>query len=321
MPAHWRWAVIRRRQEWFKLAEREGVHYTCLFYGISRKTYYKWWNRYLASGGDPASLQDRSRRPKTHPQAASPKVVQAVIRLRKRYGYGPRRLQFYLREDEKITLSVCGVYKILNRAGLIQRYHRKRKKYQSYAPYIRFPGQKVQVDVKYVPWAKGQKRSQRLYQYSAKDLFTKIRFLRCYEELSAANTVDFLERCLRFFPFPIRCLQTDNGIEFTHVFLETDREHPVDTLCRRQKIKHALIPVATPRYNGQVERGHRTDMEEFYRRSSYSSLKSLAPQIQRYTAYYNHYRPHMAIQMLTPLQKLRSVKGYEHAQLNYRCYP
>lgn len=175
--------------------------------------------------------------------------------------------------------------------------------------------------MKYVPWSKGQKRSQRLYQYSAKDLFTKIRLIQCYDELSAANTVDFLKRSLKFFPFRVRCFQTDNGMEFTWVFLDTPKEHPVDALCRVQGIKHALIPVATPRYNGQVERGHRTDMEEFYRRSSYLDLKSLAPKIKRYTAYYNHHRPHMAINMLTPLQKLRSVKGYETAQLNYRCYP
>jgi transposase InsO family protein len=320
MPAHWRWAVIRRRQEWFRVARGKGVAAACRAFGISRKTYYKWWTRYQAAHGDPASLQDQSRRPKTHPQTAPPKVVQAVIRLRKRYGYGPRRLQFYLREDEKITFSVCGIYKILNRAGLIVRYARKRKKYQTYAPYIRFPGQKVQVDVKYVPWSKGQKRTQRLYQYSAKDLFTKLRFIRCYDELSAKATVDFLKRALRFFPFPVRCLQTDNGVEFTYVLAGTDLEHPMDTLCREHKIRHALIPVACPRYNGQVERSHRTDMEELYRRSSYTSLQELAPQIERYAAYYNHHRPHMALNMLTPLQKLRSVKGYENARLNYRCH-
>ncbi len=321
MPAHWRWAVIRRRQEWFRYAEGKGVAAACRAFGISRKTYYKWFKRYQDAHSNAAALQDRSRRPKTHPKTAPPEVVKKVIALRKKTDYGPRRLQFFLERDEKLSISVFGVYKILNRASLIKRYARKRKKYQSYAAYIHFPGQKVQVDVKYVPWSKGQKRSERLYQYSAKDLFTKSRFILCYPELSAQNSVDFLERARRFFPFPIRCVQTDNGIEFTYVFLDTDREHPLDTLCRQHGIKHTLIPVATPRYNGQVERGHRTDMEEFYRRSSYTNLKSLAPKIKRYTAYYNHHRPHMAIHMLTPLQKLRSVKGYENAQLNYRCYP
>ena len=318
MPAHWRWAVIRRRQEWFRLAEREGVHYTCCYYGISRKTYYKWWKRYLASGRDPGSLQDRSRRPKSHPKAAPPEVVKKVIALRKRYGYGPRRLQFYLQRDEKIHASVCGIYKILNRAGLIVRYSRKRRKYQAYAPYLHHPGQKVQIDVKYVPRRPG---APQLFQYQAKDLFTKLRFFRVYDELSAHHTVDFVKRCLGFFRFPIRCLQSDDGAEFTYLFYDHAREHPLDQLCRAQKIRHTLIPVATPRYNGQVERANRTDMEEFYRRSSFKDLPDLAAKLRRYLGYYNEHRPHMAIDRLTPLQKLRSQTPYKNAQLTYGCYP
>lgn len=318
MPTHMLWAVVRRRQEWFRLAERRGVHYTSLYFGISRKTYYKWWNRYKAGGCDPASLQDRSRRPKTHPKTSSPEMVNTVLRLRRHTSYGPRRLQFFLKRDHGLTLSVCGIYKILDRAGLITRYARKRKRYQSYAAYIHFPGQKVQIDVKHVPRRQGLPK---LYQYQAKDLFSKIRFFRTYDELSAQNTVDFVRRCRRFFPFPIRCFQTDHGIEFTYQFLDTPKEHPLDTFCRQHGIRHALIPVATPRYNGQVERGNRTDMEEFYRRATWSSLLDLRNKQYRYLLYYNHHRPHMAIDMLTPIQKLRSITGFKNASLNFRCYP
>lgn len=318
MSPHVTWSDIRRRQEWFRMAESKGVTLACRCFGISRKTYYKWWNRYKASGFDPKALQDRSRRPKTSPKTPPEKVVKTVIRFRRHTGYGPRRAQFFLARDFGIRLSVCGVYKIMNRAGLIKRYARKKKRYQSYAPYIRFPGQKVQVDVKYVPRKPGQPQ---FYQYQAKDLFTKLRFFRVYDEKTAQNSVDFASRCLRFFPFPIRCFQTDHGVEFTYVFRDSSREHPLDAFCRARGIDHALIPVATPRYNGQVERANRTDMEEFYRRADWNGLLSLRAKQLRYLAYYNHHRPHMAIDMLTPLQKLRSSKGFESAFLNFRCYP
>jgi transposase InsO family protein len=318
MPPHVIWSIIRRRQEWFRLAESKGVAFACRSYGISRKTYYKWWKRYQASGGDPKALQDRSRRPKTSPKTPAEAVVKAVLRLRRHTGYGPRRLQFFLKRDHGLSLSVCGIYKTLNRAGLIVRYARKKKRYQSYALYITFPGQKVQIDVKYVPRKPGQPQ---FYHYQAKDLFTKLRFFRTYDELSAQNTVDFVRRCLQFFPFKILCFQTDHGIEFTYVFLDAHREHPLDTFCRAHAIRHALIPVATPRYNGQVERANRTDMEEFYRRASWTSLADLRAKQGLYLRYYNHYRPHMAINMLTPLQKLRSLPSFRNAKLNYRCYP
>jgi transposase InsO family protein len=312
------WAVIRRRQEWFRMGSTRGVSYACRYYGISRKTYYKWWNRYKDSSFSSKSLQDRSRKPKTNPKTPPEKVVKTVIRFRRHTDYGPRRSQFFLARDFGIHLSVCGIYKIIRRAGLIKRYARKRKRYQSYASYIRFPGQKIQMDVKYVPRKPGQPQ---FYQYQAKDLFTKLRFFRVYDELSAQNSADFASRCLTFFPFPIRCFQTDHGIEFTYIFLHSKREHPLDAFCRSHNIHHSLIPVATPRYNGQVERANRTDMEEFYRRADWNGLSSLRQKQLRYLAYYNHHRPHMSLDMLTPLQKLRSLNGFENSSLNYRCYP
>lgn len=320
MPQHMLWAIIRRRQEWFRLAQNKGVSYACQYFGISRKTYYKWWNRFQQAKENPKSLKDRSRRPHHHPKTASKKVVKQVIKLRKRTDYGPVRLQFFLAKDG-LRISTCGIYKILNRKGLIKRYARKKKKYASYAAYIHFPGQKVQIDVKYVPWQPGQPHTNRLYQYTAQDLFTKLRFLKSYDELSAQNTLDFANRCLRFFPFKIKCIQTDHGIEFSYEFLNTPLIHPLDEFCRKNKIRHKLIPVATPRYNGQVERSHRTDMEEFYRRTSFKDLSDLSLKIYRYQRYFNEHRPHMGIKMLTPLQKLASVKGFENIHLDYeRCY-
>jgi transposase InsO family protein len=316
MPAHIIWSIIRRRQEWFRMGKRKGVKHSCLYFGISRKTYYKWWNRYQRSGYAPQSLQDRSRRPKTHPKGATQTMVNLVIQLRKQTGFGARRLIFYLKRDSGVSLSICGAHKILKRAGLIKTYIRRKKKYQSYAQYIYYSGQKVQVDVKYVPKRIGNRR---VYQYSAIDLYTKLRFLRIYDELSAANTVDFIKRMLKFFPFKVKRIQTDHGIEFTYSFLDTPKLHPLDQFCLERNIIHCLSPVATPRYNGQVERSHRTDMEEFYRRAAFKDLTELTQKFLLYLRYYNHSRPHMSINMLTPFQKLKSVLPNLH-NLNYRCY-
>jgi transposase InsO family protein len=318
MPAHVIWSLIRRRQEWFELGKRKGVKYSCSYYGISRKTYYKWWNRYQRSGFNPKSLQDRSRRPKMHPKTASKKVVERVIELRKQTGFGARRLVFYLKRDHGIKISVCGVHKILKRAGLIKIVVRKKKRYQSYAQYIRYPGHKIQMDVKYVPKRVGPLRRKE-YQFSAIDLYTKLRFLRIYDEKSAYNAVDFTQRMLNFFPFPVKRIQTDHGIEFTYSFLDTPKLHPLTQLCRQKEIVHCLSPVATPRYNGQVERSHRTDMEEFYRRASFKDHQELSQKFFRYLRYYNESRPHMSLDMLTPLQKLKSFKNL-NPNLNYRCY-
>jgi transposase InsO family protein len=318
MPKHWNWAVLRRREEWFKFAGRHGVTHACKYFGISRKTYYKWYKRYQASGNQIQSLQDRSRRPQSHPKTAPKEMVNTVIRLRKQTDYGPRRLQFFLERDFSLKISTWGIYKVIDRAGLIKRTTRKKKRYQSYAQYIRYPGHKIQVDVKYVP-RNSQLGWTKAYQYSAKDLYTKLRFIRIYDELSAQHTVDFTKRAIQFFPFKIKRLQTDHGIEFTYSFLDTPKVHPLDALCHKKKILHTLSPVATPRYNGQVERGHRTDMEEFYRRLYTKDPKERDYKLLKYLRYYNESRPHMSLGMLTPFEKLKSFKK-EPVSLNYECY-
>ena len=62
-------------------------------YGISRKTGYKWVDRYEAAEADASALADRSRRPHRSPVATDPAVMKALIALRRRYPRrGPKKL-------------------------------------------------------------------------------------------------------------------------------------------------------------------------------------------------------------------------------------
>jgi putative transposase len=63
-----------------------GVHSAtelCAQYGISRKTGYKWIDRYHERG--PTGLEAQSRRPLSSPNATAPHVVNALIQLRRRH--------------------------------------------------------------------------------------------------------------------------------------------------------------------------------------------------------------------------------------------
>ena len=131
------WYIIKQRLAWIRLHERGSpVTEVCEHYGISRKTFYKWYfykwyGRYQESGRDFYCLQDHSRRPHSHPRAVSGPVAERVVTLRRKTGYGPRRLAYYLAQ-EGITLSVYGVYRVLQRQGLVRkRRSRPRKKPQS----------------------------------------------------------------------------------------------------------------------------------------------------------------------------------------------
>lgn len=101
-----------------------------------------------------------------------------------------------------------------------KRKPRKNKPYQPAA----YPGQKVQMDVKYVPGycvVNGEK----YYQFTAKDECTRWTYREMYAEHSSVSAKDFLERLVKAAPFPIRMIQTDNGAEFTNALLVTKSRH------------------------------------------------------------------------------------------------
>lgn len=67
------------------------MNWLCADYGISRKTGYKWLERYAAEGA--RGLLDRSRAPKRHGRATSAEIAEAIVEMKRARPYwGPRKL-------------------------------------------------------------------------------------------------------------------------------------------------------------------------------------------------------------------------------------
>ena len=75
---------------------------------------------------------------------------------------------------------------------------RKKKAYKP-KPYeqMTYPGQRVQVDVKVVPRRCIADPELRLFQYTAIDEFTRLRFLAAYPKQSTYSSADFLKRLFK----------------------------------------------------------------------------------------------------------------------------
>lgn len=293
----------------------------CRFYGIPRKTFYHWlgvWKR--DQDNFAKNVVGRKRTPKTMPRLTDAKTVALIVRLRKKSGYGPQRLRLLL-EERDVSLSVSGIAKVLKREGLIRkRRKRHKKKYKKYSAFMTRPGQRVQVDVAYLPHLFG--KSHRQYVYQAIDLYSRVAFSRIYEECTPKNTVDFLKRTLAFLPFPVETFQFDHGTEFTYDLRpDITVMHPVERYLANLNINRAFSPVATPRMNGCVERLHRTWREEVQRWHRWKTPARMHRDNARWLRYYNEQRPHFGIAGLAPLERLRSFKGYESAKPDYsKCY-
>ena len=185
---------------------------------MSRKTVHKWKRRY---DGTVESLKNRSRAPLHSPLKQSDWEIQLAQRYAKKY---PRDLLLGYEKAQKS--GYVRSYGCFKRTASKLRPPEKKKRARQNKPYERaaYPGQKLQVDVKFVPFycvADGQK----YYQFTAKDECTRWTYREMYEEHSTHSAWQFLMNLVRKAPFPIRMIQTDNGTEFTNALLVTKSKH------------------------------------------------------------------------------------------------
>ncbi|MCM1182946.1 MAG: integrase core domain-containing protein [Roseburia sp.] len=85
------------------------------------------------------------------------------------------------------------------------------------------------------------------------------------KERSTYSSAMFADHFVKTFPFPIECIQADNGTEFTNRFTSNKGKPTLfEERLKEYGIRHKLIRPYTPRDNGKVERSHRKDNERFY---------------------------------------------------------
>ena len=193
-------------------------------------------------------------------------------------------LWVHLRRNFGYARTLPALYKLLRREGIMAGPKKKqRRKPKPYQP-ILVPGERIQMDVKYVPkdCLVAGLTGKKLYQYTAIDECTRWRYIAVFDELSTHNSVEFLYQLLERFPFQIGCIQTDNGAEFTSRYTGSRHPSPFEAELKAYGIQHKLVAPATPRHNGKVERSHRSDQERFYNDRKFFSTKYLKEQMSRY---------------------------------------
>jgi len=104
--------LLTPRLAWMMCYRETGnVPAVCRRFSISRKTFYKWLNRYRDTG----CLEDRSRRPHHFPRATPPQNVELLKQAKAETGFGQRRLRMHIYAKYGISLSERTIWKILKR--------------------------------------------------------------------------------------------------------------------------------------------------------------------------------------------------------------
>lgn len=270
----------QQRQRMMEYRKGHTLWETAIRYKTSRKTVAKWWKRW---DGTPESVKDRSRRPHHIARGHSEKELRQIRRALKRHKWRDLLLAYQeLKERYGYSRSYGGFKRV---AARMKGEKKKPKAKRKNKPYERaaYPGQKLQLDVKFVPSA-CVADGQKYYQFTAKDECTRWTYRELYDEHSTHSAHDFLMKLIMKAPFPIRAIQTDNGTEFTNALLVTKSTHLTmfEEALGEMGIEYKRIRIATPRHNGKVERQHRTDGMRFYANLRMYSLEDGRRQLAVY---------------------------------------
>ena len=256
--------TMRFRQAVIEYSNKHGVTKAAIRYHLNRQYIYRWRNRY---DGTLQSLADRSHRPHSHPNQHTAEEIKLILNMRRRNPNAGIVVFWVKLRKRGYTRSISGLYRFLRKRGAMA-VKLPNPKYTP-KPYeqMLYPGQRVQIDVKFVPQSciVGQQEPTQWYQYTFLDEFSRFRYIEAFREHSTYSSAVFLRHVVKKFPFAIECVQTDNGTEFTNRLLPRGSDKPTlfELELQRLGIRHKLIRPYTPRHNGKVERSHRKDNEDF----------------------------------------------------------
>ena len=287
----------------FVMARDRGVYTMselCERYRISRKTGYKWLNRFEEEGLE--GLRDRSRRPHSIPRRTPREIEELIIEARRAHkSWGPEKLLDVLgRRHPEMTLPARStVAAILKREGLVTGRHRRRRH--------RHPGRPMtEVTAANQLWTadfKGQFKTgdgSWCYPLTVADEHT--RYLLACDGLSSTEgkgVRSTFERLFREYGVP-EGIRTDKGPPFV-----TPRAiHGLSSLSVwwiQLGIRPERIQPGKPQQNGRHERMHRTLKEETIRPPA-RNRKAQQRRFQTFRTEFNHHRPHQALGQKRPAE-------------------
>ena len=283
--------TARYRQSLIHYAQKNGVTAAAIRYRTYRQYIYRWMKRY---DGTLQSLEDRSHRPHSHPNQHRADEIKLIDDMRRRNPNAGLVVFWVKLRQRGYERSISGLYRFLRSRGQMA-VKLPNPKYVP-KPYekMQYPGQRVQIDVKFVPASclVGEAALDGgYYQFTFIDEYSRFRYLEAFKEHSSYSAAEFIRHCVKKFPYAIECVQTDNGSEFTNRMNASRTVRPTlfQTTLDDLGIQHKLIKVFTPRHNGKVERSHRKDNEYFYASHKFYSFEDYKKQLAAWQYKYNDF--------------------------------
>lgn len=269
--------------------------------GVDRRTVKRWVERGRQPWGYVRwrGVKRLSTAPKRPGRVLYGETARQVGAWREATGYCREKLAVLARE-QGLKVSPSTIHRYLKRSGLVRPSTKRRRPLFQNGRVMRprncpGPGY-LQMDVKHVtPELSGLPYT--CYLYAAMDIHSRYKVGMILPRLDEAGSLLALYQATERFPFPLRYVQTDNGLEFQGRF---------HARCSELGLEHFYIHKSSPNENAVIERSFRTDEEECFFRLDQPAQDhvQLNTWYQSYLHTYNTIRPHMGINMLTPKEAI-----------------
>ena len=287
----WESKSVEELRKEFVLAAKKNVNFSalCREFGITRKTGYKWLERY-AEG---LSLSDKSRKPFNIANRTCEEVELLIVSLRlENPGWGARKLKEVLERKGYEIPCAKTVNNILNRYGCISTEESIKHK-----PFVRF--EKDHCNEMWQTDFKGEfKMVDNNYCYPLNIFDDHSRFaIKIAPSLTTANTViPVFRSAFEEYGVPESVL-SDNGAQFAGF-------RQGFTQFEKWLMNHDVLPIhgriLHPQTQGKIERFHRTMKNELLKHTVIQDIHDADKQFQLWREKYNTVRPHEALNMRCP---------------------
>lgn len=273
------------------------------FVGYSRATYYR-AKKVLSNLKKGILPPSKARKHRNKPCWGESEKQRVLEVRRKNPTYGKYKIHIILNRDYGLNISESSVGRILKhlmekklitrsssaiRSRKQRNFKRGHARAWTYKDYKKVRiGERVQVD-----HMSARKNGVPVKHFQAWDRQSKFIHAQLYSQATSRSAKRFLLELIEKLPFEVASIQVDGGSEFMGEF---------ESACEELKLELIVLPPASPKKNGGVERGNRVFREEFYEQPNLSdSLGALRIDLKAAVRKYNTYRPHGALDGLTPM--------------------
>lgn len=205
---------------------------------------------------------------------------------------GYRRLTFMMNDDDLVAASPSSVYRVLRRAGVLDRYPNKPTKKGTGFHQPTAPHEHWHIDVTYINIAG-------TFYYLAALLDGYSRYLvhwELRESMTEQDIETILQRARERFPHARPRIVSDNGPQFI--------ARDFRTFIRICGMTHVRTSPYYPQSNGKFERFNRTLKTTTIRRKTPATIEEARRLVGEFVEHYNNERLHSAIGYITPADKM-----------------